>query len=253
MSTRTLDGRVAIVTGAARGLGRAIAERLGAEGAHLVLADVEVDGVRDTARVLTDRGIDALALNVDVADEGTVQEMADAALARHGRIDILVNNAAVYGALRRRPFTDIPVEEWNHVIDVNLRGPFLCARAVFPAMRDSDQGRIVNIASAVFFSGSPQWAHYVSSKGGLIALTRALAMEVGIHGITVNAVAPGFTMTEASMSLIEDAALYGVERGAIRRAETPDDVVGTVAFLASDEGRFITGQTIVVDGGRQLH
>jgi NAD(P)-dependent dehydrogenase (short-subunit alcohol dehydrogenase family) len=230
-----------------------ISDGIAAAGATVVAADLDAGGAQDTAETIAGRGASALALSVDVADEQSVQEMVEAALRRFGRIDILVNNAAVYGGLKRKPFTDISVEEWDRVIGVNLRGPWLCARAVFPAMSDQRHGRIVNIASAVFFSGSPKWAHYVSSKGGVIALTRTLAMEVGIHGITVNAVAPGFTLTEASRALIEDAEHYGVERGAIKRAEVPQDVLGAVVFLASPGSEFITGQTIVVDGGRQLH
>lgn len=253
MNHEPLDGRVAIVTGAARGLGRVISIGIAAAGATVVAADLDIAGARDTVEAIPDRGAGALALPVDVAEERSVQEMAEATLRRFGRIDILVNNAALYGGLERKPFTDISVEEWDRVLGVNLRGPWLCARAVFPAMADQQHGRIVNIASAVFFSGSPKWAHYVSSKGGVIGLTRALAKEVGIHGITVNAVAPGFTMTEASRALIEDAEHYGVERGAIKRAEEPGDVLGTVLFLASPASEFITGQTIVVDGGRQLH
>ncbi len=253
MTRPPLDGRVAIVTGAARGLGRVISVGVAGAGATVVAADLDVEGARETVEMIAGRDASALALSVDVADEQSVQEMAEATLRRFGRVDILVNNAAIYGGLERMPFTDISVEEWDRVLGVNLKGPWLCARAVFPAMRDQHHGRIVNIASAVFFSGSPKWAHYVSSKGGVIGLTRALAKEIGVHGITVNAVAPGFTMTEASRALIEDAERYGVERGAIKRAEEPGDVLGTVVFLASDASEFLTGQTIVVDGGRQLH
>ncbi len=253
MNGLPLDGQVAIVTGAARGLGRAISVGVAAAGATVVAADLDVGGAQATAETISSQGGSALALSVDVADERSVQEMTEATLRQFGQIDTLVNNAALYGGLERKPFTDISVEEWDRVIGVNLRGPWLCARAVFPSMRDKHHGRVVNIASAVFFSGSPMWAHYVSSKGGVIGLTRALAKEVGIHGITVNAVAPGFTMTEASRALIEDAEHYGVGRGAIQRAEVPEDVVGTVVFLASPGSEFITGQTIVVDGGRQLH
>jgi NAD(P)-dependent dehydrogenase (short-subunit alcohol dehydrogenase family) len=253
MNGPPLDGRVAIVTGAGRGLGRTISVGVAAAGATVVAADLDAEGAQITAEAISSQGGSALALSVDVADEGSVQGMVEAALRQFGQIDILVNNAALYGDLERKPFTDISVKEWDRVIGVNLRGPWLCTRAVFPAMADKHYGRVVNISSAVFFSGSPMWAHYVSSKGGVIGLTRALAKEVGTHGITVNAVAPGFTMTEASRALIEDAEQYGVGRGAIQRAEVPEDVVGTVVFLASPGSEFITGQTIVVDGGRQLH
>lgn len=253
MSGLPLDGQIAIVTGAARGLGEVISVGLADAGATVVAADLDAEGAHTTAETIDHRGGNAMAISVDVADEASVQGMTEATLRQYGRIDILVNNAAVYGDLERKPFTDISVQEWDRVMGVNLRGPWLCTRAVFPAMRDGRHGRVVNIASTVFFSGSPMWAHYVSSKGGVIGLTRALAKEVGTDGITVNAVAPGLTMTEASRGLIEGAEHYGVDRGAIRRAEVPEDVVGAVVFLASRDSEFLTGQTIVVDGGRQLH
>lgn len=248
-----MNGQVAVVTGAGRGLGREIGIGLAEAGAAVVFADLDVESAIEAAAIVTARGSTALAVAVDVADEASTQEMANVTVTRFGRIDVLVNNAAVYAGLERKPFTDITVEEWDRVMAVNLRGPWLATRAVFPTMRDQGYGRVVNIASAVFFSGSPMWAHYVSSKGGVIGLTRALAMEVGSEGITVNAVAPGFTLTEASLALMEDAEHYGVSRGAIRRAEVPADVLGAVLFLASSASGFVTGQTIVVDGGRQLH
>ncbi|MBI4790554.1 MAG: 3-oxoacyl-ACP reductase FabG [Chloroflexi bacterium] len=245
-----LTDHVAIVTGAAQGLGRAFCVKLAGEGAHVVVADINLDGATATAREM---GNDALAIQVDVSKEADTLKMAEATLARWGRIDILVNNAAIYQGLTRRPFEDIPPDEWDRVMAVNLKGPWLCARAVVPAMKKQRRGKIVNISSATFFSGSPRWAHYVASKGGVIGLTRVMAKEVGEYGICVNAIAPGFTLTDASRELIANAETYAVDRGAIRRAEQPEDLVGTLAFLASSESDFITGQTLVVDGGRQLH
>jgi NAD(P)-dependent dehydrogenase (short-subunit alcohol dehydrogenase family) len=168
-------------------------------------------------------------------------------------VDILLNNAGLYATLSRRPFFELAVAEWEQVMAVNLKGPWLCARAVYPLMKQQGYGKIINIASATFFSGSPLWSHYVASKGGLIGLTRSMAREVGDDGICVNAIAPGFTLTEASRTVMPDAASYGIARGAIKRAEQPEDVTGLVLFLASEAGNFITGQTIVVDGGRQLY
>jgi len=253
MTSRLLEGRVAIVTGAGRGLGRALSVGLADAGATVVPADLDEAGAAATASIVRSRGGTTIPASVDVTSQGSVETLAATTLDRFGRIDVLVNNAAIYGGLERKVFTDISVEEWDRVLTVNLRGPWLCTRAVYPAMRQQGEGRIVNIASAVFFSGSPLWAHYVASKGGLIALTRALAKEVGTSGVTVNAVAPGFTMTEASRALIPDAEHYGVERGAIKRSEMPDDVVGAVVFFASPGSAFITGQTLVVDGGREFH
>jgi NAD(P)-dependent dehydrogenase (short-subunit alcohol dehydrogenase family) len=248
-----LAGRVAIVTGAAGGLGRAFCLALAAAGARLVAADLSAEGAAQTAEAVGAAGGDALAAVVDVTSPAETAHMAATAVARWGRVDILVNNAGLYATLSRRPFYELPPDEWDRVMAVNLKGPWLCARAVYPAMKKQGRGKIINIASATFFSGSPLWSHYVASKGGLIGLTRSLAREVGEDGICVNAIAPGFTLTEASRSVMPEAESYGVARGAIKRAELPDDIAGLVVFLASDASNFITGQTMVVDGGRQLY
>ena len=160
-----------------------------------------------------------------------------------GHVDVLVNNAAAYGDLTRAPFDQLPIDEWDRVMSTNVRGPWFMSRAVAPIMRAQNQGRIVNITSATFWSGSANWAHYVASKGAIIGLTRVMAKELGVNNICVNAVAPGFTMTEASLGIMPGAETYGIDRGSIKRAQQPDDVVGIVAFLASDEAGFITGQT----------
>jgi NAD(P)-dependent dehydrogenase (short-subunit alcohol dehydrogenase family) len=244
---------VAIVTGAARGLGRAFCLGLAKEGAVVSAADLDLAGAQETAEQIVAGGGQAIAVSVDVSDEAATQRMAAQTAERWGRIDILINNAAIYAGLERKMFDAISPAEWDRVMAVNLKGPWLCARAVFPWMKAQKSGKIINVASAVFFSGSALWAHYVASKGGVIGLTRALAKEVGDYGITINAIAPGFTLTEASQSLIPNAERYGVDRGAIKRAEQAEDLVGVAVFLASPASDFITGQTIVVDGGRQLH
>ena len=252
MSEAKLTGQVAIVTGGGGGLGRAFALALAESGARVAVADVDLAGAATTVAAIAARGGEALALQVDVAAADSVERMAQAVAQRWGRIDMLINNAAIYGSIVRKPFFEITPDEWDALMAVNLKGPWLCARAVFPVMRQSG-GRIVNITSATFYSGSPLWAHYVAAKGGIIGLTRALAREAGDYGIRVNAIAPGFTLTDASLRLIEDAATYGVSRGAIKRAQQTDDLIGALLFFASPASDFVTGQTLVVDGGRQFN
>ena len=251
MTDLGLAGKSAIVTGAAGGLGFAFAKGLAEAGARVAIADMNADAARESARVLTDQGAAAIAAVVDVSDEASVVAMVNEVAAAHGGIDILVNNAGIYAGLKRKPFYEISGAEWDRVMSVNLKGAFLCAKAVYPRMKGRG-GKIINIASATVFSGSPLWMHYVASKGGMIAMTRVMAREVGDEGVTVNALAPGFTLTEASRMAIEDAESYGVARGAIRRAAYPDDMVGTCLWLASPLSNFVTGQTVVVDGGRQF-
>jgi NAD(P)-dependent dehydrogenase (short-subunit alcohol dehydrogenase family) len=164
----------------------------------------------------------------------------------------LVNCAAIYDGLVRKSFTEIDPKEWDQVMAVNVKGPWLCTRAVFPHMKQQGKGKIVNLSSEVFFTGSHGLIHYVSSKGGVIGLTRALAIELGPHNININAVAPGFTDTEASRS-IADVKKYDVSRTPLRRLEEPNDLLGAVIFLASDDSDFITGQTLLVNGGRAMH
>jgi len=246
-----LAEKAVIMTGGAGGLGRAFAQGFVSAGARVAVADINAAGALATADAIGGSDRQCIAVEVDITDERSVTRMVERTREVFGRIDILVNNAAIYGTLRRKPFFEIAADEWDRVLSVNLKGAFLCAKAVYPHMRGRG-GKIVNIASASAMSGSPLWLHYISSKGGMIAMTRGLARELGGEGVTVNAVAPGFTLTDASRAVVEDAESWGVDRGAIRRAERPQDLVGAVLWMASPHSDFVTGQTLIVDGGRQF-
>lgn len=250
--TPTDRPRTVIVTGAAGGLGVAFATAFASAGDRVVLADIDDVGARRAAEAISASApTAAVGTAVDVTDRASTDALAAlAAELGDGRIDVVVNNAAIYAGITRSPFEEIGEDEWDRVLAVNLKGPWQVTRACTPFLQEGS--RVVNISSATVLSGSAQWAHYVASKAGVIGLTRVLARELGARGVTVNAVAPGFTLTEASTSLLADAETYGVDRGSIRRAIHPDDIVGTVQYLASPAGGFVTGQTIVVDGGRQF-
>jgi len=237
-----LENRVAIVTGGATGIGKAIAARLARDGAKVVVADLQK------------AAHGALNLQVDVSREDQVERMAAETVKALGRIDILVNNAAIFSTLELRPFERIPVDEFRKVMEVNIMGVWLCCRACAPHMRKGGYGRIVNLASGAPLKGVPLFLHYISSKGAVIAMTRGLARELGKDGITVNSLAPGFTLSENVAKQAEH-----VQQGertrltrAIQRDETPEDLVGTVSFLASEDAAFLTGQTLVVDGGSAM-
>jgi NAD(P)-dependent dehydrogenase (short-subunit alcohol dehydrogenase family) len=248
-----LKGKVAIVTGGAQGLGRAYVLRLAEEGARVVIADI-LDGT-PVETVVKERGGEALALKTDVTDEQSTQAMAQKTVDRFGRIDVLINNAALFTSIVQKRFHQISGDEWDAVMRVNLKGPFLCSKAVYPQMKKQGKGKIINISSGTFFKGMPDFLHYVTSKGGIVGFTRSLAREVGDDGIRVNAIAPGYTETE----ILRDKPLDPPEvikaimaTRCIKRGETPEDLTGTVVFLASDDSDFISGQTIIVDGGSAL-
>ena len=245
-----LEGKVAIVTGAAQGIGQAIADGLAREGARIVVADVQ------RAEEAAAAYVNGVGLTVDVSNEDDVERMVTETLERCGAVDILVNNAGLYASLEMRPFTDIPLEEWRLVMDVNVASMFLTCRAVVPVMRERGGGKIVNISSGTPFRGVPFLLHYVTSKGAIVALTRALAKELGKDSIHVNCVAPGFTMSEGVKShpdVIEKLRDVSIAARTIQRDQVPEDVAGAVAFLCSPSAEFITGQTIVIDGGQYFH
>ena len=242
--------RVAIVTGAGQGLGRAFAKRLAEEGAITVIAEIDAERADNVAEEIVNSGGRALAVQTDVSDEVSVGGMVKKIIAEFGRIDILINNAALLGTLKRGPFEEIPAEEFEQALKVNVTGAFLAARATVPVMREAGWGRIINMSSDTALTGVPGFLHYVTSKAALVGLTRALARELGNDGITVNAIQPGLTETEVERAPERKAlAIDIIANQCIQRQEVPDDLVGTVLFLASDNSAFITGQTILVNGG----
>jgi NAD(P)-dependent dehydrogenase (short-subunit alcohol dehydrogenase family) len=240
-----LADRVVIVTGGAQGIGRAIAQRLHEEGATVVIADLA--GAEEAGEALGGFG-----LRVDVSQEADTKALASATLERYGRIDALVNNAGIYTSLVPKPFEEIEIDEWRRVYDVNVLGMFLATRAVVPAMRAAGFGRIVNIASGTPYKGVPFLLHYVTSKGAVVTMTRSLAKELGAAGILVNTVAPGFTMSDgviANPVQVEQLQEISLKARLVQRDQFPEDIVGAVAFFCSPDADFITGQSLVVDGG----
>jgi pyridoxal 4-dehydrogenase len=237
-----LQDRVAIVTGAAQGIGKAVADKLAAEGAKVVAVDVNGEGAQRTAE-----GVDGTAVQADISSPEDVQRMVDETVSRHGKVDVLANVAAVV------PFTawdDITFDEWRRIMSVNLDGLFLTMKAVEKPMRDAGYGRIVNVTSNVILAGTPNLAHYVASKGGVWAFTRAAARELGKYGITVNSVAPGLTATEGVMASPHAEAFEFVQTlQCIPRRGEAADIAPSVAFLASEEAGWVTGQLLVADAG----
>ncbi|MEE8407751.1 MAG: 3-oxoacyl-ACP reductase family protein [Acidimicrobiia bacterium] len=246
----TLQDKVAIVTGGAQGIGRAIADGLAAEGARIVIADIH-----NAAEAATtyDGG---LGLTADVSSPEQVDDMVAEVIRECGGVDILVNNAGIYASLEMRPFDRIPVDEWRQVMDVNVLSMFLTCRAVVPHMREKGEGRIVNISSGTPFRGVPYLLHYVTSKGAVVTLTRALAKELGGDNVLVNCVAPGFTISDGVKDhpeVLEALAEISVAARALKRDQVPEDVVGAVVFFCGPSSGFVTGQTMVIDGGQYFH
>jgi 3-oxoacyl-[acyl-carrier protein] reductase len=247
-SAPDLEGRVALVTGGGGGLGEGICSALATAGAAVAVADVEHDRAERVAGNLSRAGARSVALRTDVSERSSVQETVERAAEELGGVDILINNAAIYP---RRAWTEIEEEEWDRVMAVNLKGYFLCARAVYPHMKSKGRGNIVNVASITFFIGWSLLMDYVASKGGIVGFTRTLAREVGPDNINVNAIAPGAFPTDAE-KIHPDQEGYNrwiLEQQSIKRRGTPQDIGNLVAFLSSDASSFITGQTIEIDGG----
>jgi 3-oxoacyl-[acyl-carrier protein] reductase len=251
-----LQNKVTVITGAAHGIGKAYARRFAEEGAHVVIADIDSAGGQTAAKALIESGFSAWARATDVRNylnvEGLMRETAD----RFGRIDVLLNNAAIYVTqkLWKGPVEDLDLAEWDRVIEVNLKGVFLCSKAAIPIMKQQRSGKIINIASGTFFSGSGNMPHYTSAKGGVIALTRVMARQLGEWGINVNCMTPGSTMSEDSVTEeVLKRRESSIDKRAFRRVETPADIVGTALFLASSDSDFITGQLVVVEGGGIMH
>ena len=253
-SAGRLSGRVAIVTGAAQGIGARYAKALAAEGAAVVAGDV-LDAT-PVAQAIAAAGGRALAMLLDVSDPASVKRMVAETSRQFGRLDILVNNAAVFSTLALKPFEQIDSAEWDRVMAVNVRGAFECTKAAAPEMRKKKYGKIVNIASGTVFKGAPMLLHYVTSKGAIVAMTRSLARELGDDGIRVNTLAPGLIMSEGVLANDDwkGAALANnIASRAIKREATPEDLCGTLIYLCSPESDFVTGQVLVVDGGSVMH
>lgn len=241
------SGRVVVVTGSGQGIGRRLATAFAEQGATVVVADIDGTRAQDVATAI---GADAHAATVDVGEPGSVTDLVEGIVDRHGRLDVLVNSAARFSTLQMQPFGSISLQEWEAVLRVNLTGTFLCCQAAVPAMAQQGSGRIVNLSSSTVLTGRPNYAHYVASKAGVVGLTRALARELGPLGVTVNAIMPGSVETEVPRdSVTPEQAQSIVDAQAIGRRLTVDDMTGAVLFLASPDAEMITGQTVVVDGG----
>jgi len=251
-----LKDKVAIITGAAHGIGKAYARRFAEEGAHVVIADVDGPAGEAAAKAILDAGGSAWARTTDVRSLPDLQALMRETVAKLGRIDVLVNNAAIYVTqkLWKGSLEDLDPDEWDRVLEVNLKGVFLCSKAAIPIMKRQRSGKIINIASGTFFSGSGNMPHYTTAKGGVVALTRVMARQLGEFGINVNCMTPGSTMSEENVSAeVLQRREGSIDKRAFRRIETPADIVGTAVFLASSESDFITGQLLVVEGGGIMH
>ena len=249
-----LEDKVVIVTGGAKGIGRKYVEAFAQNGARVAIGDIDRSAAEKLAADLNRAGGEALAEAVDIGNPADCRSFVQHVWDRWQRLDVLVNNAAIYSTIKRKPFTEITEKEWDRVMAVNLKGMFFCAQAVFPFMKQQQYGKIINISSSSIFKGSPFFVHYVTSKAGVVGMTRALARESGAYGITVNAVAPGLTLTEENIAETPpDRFKSAVDTRCLKRQQVPDDLVGILLFLASSQSDFMTGQLINVDGGASMY
>lgn len=246
-----LDGRTVIVTGAATGIGQAFALACSVQGANIVVADM--GPADETMDLIVRQGGQAVYVKTDVADNDSTQAMAAAALHRFGRIDGLINNAAYFREVKLTDFEAIDPAIWERIFAVNVKGVWQCCKAVMPAMRERRSGSIVNIASVVAVAGQPGYLHYVATKGAVLAMTKGLAKEVGQHGVRVNCIAPGFVITDATRNRPVEWQQSFLKARAIGREQKPDDLVGTAVYMLSDLAGFVSGQTVVVDGGHIMY
>ena len=251
-----LKDKIAIITGAGQGIGREYALRFVGEGAKVVIAEINFDNARKVAGEIEAMGGEALAIKTDVSQEKDTQLMVQKTIKKFGRIDILINNAALYFGIGMKPFSLITAEEWDRLFAVNVKGAWLCIRAVASQMKKQGKGKIINISSGTWLAGIPMMLAYATSKAAVVGLTRCISKELGEFNINVNCIIPGFTLTEASKTM--PGAPLGMEEGiafftALGRNELPEDLVGTAVFLASEDSDFITGQSINVDGGWVMH
>jgi 3-oxoacyl-[acyl-carrier protein] reductase len=245
-----------MITGAGHGIGKAYAKRFAAEGAQVVIADIDERAGQSVAAALGESGLSAWARTTDVRDYKSIEGLVHETVERFGRIDVLLNNAAIYVTehLWKGPVEELALDEWDRVMEVNLKGVFLCCRAIIPVMKTQKSGKIINIASGTFFSGTGNMPHYTTSKGGVIALTRVMARQLGQWGINVNCMTPGSTMSEEVVTdEVRRRRESSVRGRAFSRVELPEDITGTALFLASSDSDFMTGELLVVDGGGIMH
>lgn len=245
-----VDGHVVIVTGGGQGIGRAFARNFSLAGAVSIVADLNMDKARAVVAEIEATGGKALAIETDVGNADSLHRMAGEVAEKFGRVDTLINNAGIFSTLKMRPFEEIPAEEWDRVLEVNISGVFHACRAVAPFMRKAGRGRIINMGSAAVTLGRPNYLHYIASKSALVGMTRSLARELGDYGITVNTIMPGAIATEIPRETVtpeQRERLTALQ--CIRRPGAPEDLVGPAMFLASDAAAFVTGQALTVDGG----
>jgi 3-oxoacyl-[acyl-carrier protein] reductase len=247
---RGLRDRVVVITGGGQGIGRAYALHFSAQGAIPIIAEYDGTNGQRVQDEVKSRGGPCLFVQTDVADQASVEAMVKRTLASFGRIDCLINNAAVFSRITMAPFWKLPIDEWRRALDVNITGAFLCSRAVVPIMQERKWGRIVNVCSGTVLTGRENYLHYVTSKSAAIGMTRAMARELGPWMITVNCFWPGVTKTEVERPSVPSSAFEGMmQMQAIKRLSKPEDAAKAMMFLCSDDAEFITGQSMLVDGG----